>query len=178
MVEYESEAEHRSAARQRSAAIETAAEFFKRRAARHSLDEFDHILARVPDRPPEPRRRATKTGSVTIRTLARSSAAHGRGTSPSITAGRASTASWKRRTCWTKSKPRSGTPACTGSRSVRHRHRGSHGWRDQRDRESGSPGRTCRARRRAGSLGSGSDLLFSRPLAVEASQGQASAPNR
>lgn len=35
-------------------AVETAAEFFKRRAAGHSLDQLDEVLARVPNRPPEP----------------------------------------------------------------------------------------------------------------------------
>ena len=43
-----------TAVAQKVGAVETAAEFFKRRAAGHSLDEFDDILARVPDRPPEP----------------------------------------------------------------------------------------------------------------------------
>jgi hypothetical protein len=40
-----------TAVAQKVGAVETAAEFFKRRAAGHSLDD---ILARVPDRPPEP----------------------------------------------------------------------------------------------------------------------------
>ena len=43
-----------TAVAQKVGAVETAAEFFKRRAAGHSLDEVDDILARVPDRPPEP----------------------------------------------------------------------------------------------------------------------------
>ena len=43
-----------TAVAQKVGAVETAAEFFKRRAAGRSLDELDDILARVPDRPPEP----------------------------------------------------------------------------------------------------------------------------
>ena len=43
-----------TAVAQKVGAVETAAEFFKRRAAGHSLDAFDDILDRVPDRPPEP----------------------------------------------------------------------------------------------------------------------------
>ena len=43
-----------TAVAQKVGAVETAAEFFKRRAAGHSLDEFDAILDRVPDRLPEP----------------------------------------------------------------------------------------------------------------------------
>lgn len=35
-------------------AVETAAEFFKRRDAGHSLDELKSILDKVPDNPPEP----------------------------------------------------------------------------------------------------------------------------
>ena len=43
-----------TAVAQKVGAVETAAEFLKRRAAGHSLDAFDDILARVPDRLPEP----------------------------------------------------------------------------------------------------------------------------
>jgi len=43
-----------TAVAQKVGAVETAAEFFKHQAAGRSLDEFDDILARVPDRPPEP----------------------------------------------------------------------------------------------------------------------------
>jgi len=43
-----------TAVAQKVGAVETAAEFFKRWAVGHPLDEFDDILARVPDRPPEP----------------------------------------------------------------------------------------------------------------------------
>jgi hypothetical protein len=43
-----------TAVAQKVGAVETAAAFFKRRAAGHSLDAFDGILAQVPDRPPEP----------------------------------------------------------------------------------------------------------------------------
>jgi hypothetical protein len=43
-----------TAVAQKVGAVETAAEFFKRRGAGHSQDEFDDILDRVPDRPPEP----------------------------------------------------------------------------------------------------------------------------
>jgi HicB-like protein involved in pilus formation len=43
-----------TAVAQKVGAVETAAEFFKRRAAGHSLDALDEILARVPERPPEP----------------------------------------------------------------------------------------------------------------------------
>ncbi|MBX9934331.1 MAG: toxin-antitoxin system HicB family antitoxin [Methylobacterium sp.] len=43
-----------TAVAQKVGAVEMAAEFFKCRAAGHSLDEFDDILARVPERPPEP----------------------------------------------------------------------------------------------------------------------------
>jgi hypothetical protein len=39
---------------QKVGTVETAAKFFKRWAAGHSLDELDDILTRVPDRPPEP----------------------------------------------------------------------------------------------------------------------------
>lgn len=42
-----------TAVAQKVGAVETAAEFFKRRAAGHSLDQLDQILARVPNRPPE-----------------------------------------------------------------------------------------------------------------------------
>lgn len=43
-----------TAVAQKVGAAETAAEFFKRRATGRSLDELDDILARVPNRPPEP----------------------------------------------------------------------------------------------------------------------------
>src|SRR3954447_11861938 len=43
-----------TAVAQKVGAVETAAAFFKRRGAGHSQDEFDGILAQVPDRPPEP----------------------------------------------------------------------------------------------------------------------------
>lgn len=43
-----------SAVAQKVGSVETAAEFFKRRSAGHTLDEFDDILARVPDRAPDP----------------------------------------------------------------------------------------------------------------------------
>lgn len=42
-----------TAVAQKVGAVETAAEFFKRRAAGHSLDGFDDLLARVPDHLPE-----------------------------------------------------------------------------------------------------------------------------
>jgi hypothetical protein len=43
-----------TAVAQKVGAVETAAEFFKRRAEGHSLDQLNEILARVPHRPPEP----------------------------------------------------------------------------------------------------------------------------
>ncbi len=43
-----------AAVAQKVGAVETAAQFFKRRAAGHSLAELDAFLARVPDRSPEP----------------------------------------------------------------------------------------------------------------------------
>ena len=43
-----------TAVAQKVGAVETAAEFFKRRAAGRSLDELDDILARVPDVEPDP----------------------------------------------------------------------------------------------------------------------------
>lgn len=43
-----------AAVAQKVGAVETAAGFFKRRAAGRSLDELDEILNRVPDRPAEP----------------------------------------------------------------------------------------------------------------------------
>jgi hypothetical protein len=39
---------------QKVSAVETAAEFFKRRAAGRSLDELDELLDLVPDNPPDP----------------------------------------------------------------------------------------------------------------------------
>jgi hypothetical protein len=39
---------------QKVSAVETAADFFKRRAAGHSLDELDDLLDLVPDNPPDP----------------------------------------------------------------------------------------------------------------------------
>src|SRR4051794_34620983 len=42
-----------AAVAQKVGVAETAAEFFRRRAAGPSLDELEAVLARVPDRPPE-----------------------------------------------------------------------------------------------------------------------------
>lgn len=43
-----------TAVAQKVGVVETAAEFFKRRAKGYTLDDFDRVLDKVPDRPPEP----------------------------------------------------------------------------------------------------------------------------